>query len=492
MGDSGIITIKCDGMEKPAPNLNYKKVREKIYSEGSDKDVTIVVQAYGKVDKTRTCVDNILKHTNNDYDLLLMDNGTENQELLDYFKTVEYSKKNIIRFTKNITGVFAIDTTLKLLKTKYIVLVNNDVIVTHNWLDNLIACAESDNSIGMVVASSTNVSNLQYEDMGGFDTEDELHEKAKDFNISDSRKWEEKIRLIPTATLYRREIFDVVGLYDLGFMHDFGDDDFTFRVRRAGYKLMLCRDTFVHHNHDQSALPKERLDIMKHSREFFKEKHKGIDAWDDTTNFIKFSFNGIEDINNNSSILAIDVKCGTPILEMKNFCRKNEAELSFVKAYTSDAKYYVDLQSVSNDVACGNIESLLIEEKRKYDYIILGKPINVYSNPFELLNTLSSLLNKGGYIIFSVRNTNNVFSFLNMLNVNFNSDELQPRAINYREFITVLSDLNLTNAKINTYPLSISEELNEAIKRLLIRMNFDEDKSFVNNIMTQDYWITAH
>ena len=73
--------------------------------------------------------------------------------------------------------------------------------------------------------------------------------KAALFNKSNPAKWEEKIRLIPTAALYRREVFDTVGLYDAGFMHDFGDDDFTFRVRRAGYKLILCRDTFVHHDH---------------------------------------------------------------------------------------------------------------------------------------------------------------------------------------------------------------------------------------------------
>lgn len=69
-------------------------------------------------------------------------------------------------------------------------------------------------------------------------------------------------------------------------MHDFGDDDFTFRVRRAGYKLILCRDTFVHHDHNQEALPPERLAISQRSREFFREKYFGVDAWEDTGNYI--------------------------------------------------------------------------------------------------------------------------------------------------------------------------------------------------------------
>ena len=87
----------------------------------------------------------------------------------------------------------------------------------------------------MICPASTNVSNYQQENLGGFNNSEEMQMKAALFNKSNPAKWEEKIRLIPTAALYRREVFDTVGLYDAGFMHDFGDDDFTFRVRRAGY-----------------------------------------------------------------------------------------------------------------------------------------------------------------------------------------------------------------------------------------------------------------
>lgn len=485
--------INCENLSRPEPKYHYKKIRSCFYSQKND-GVTIIVLAYARLEKARACVENILKYTVPGYKLILLDNGTSDNSISDYFESVKYDEKKVVRFSKNITGVYALNKVFKCLDSEYVVMISDDIIVTPNWLNNLLICAESDESIGMVVPTSTNVSNLQLETLGGFENIEEMQEKAAKFNISDPRKWEEKIRLIPTATLYRREIFETVGMYDVGFMHDFGDDDFTFRVRRAGYKLMLCRDTFVHHDHDQTTLPQERIDIMTQSKEFFRDKYKGIDAWDDTSNYISFAYSSINfSESKGKTLLAIDVKCGVPILEMKNKCRANETGLSFCKAYSSDSKYFIDLQSVSDEVVCGNVESMLNDEEKEYDYVILGNPINTYSNPMKLLRKLNSLLKNDGYIIFAVRNTNNVISLLNMLGVEVSSDDSQPKAISYKDFLNSLSVLKYTNADVSTIPLSINQELNNQIQNLIISMDVNMDKeSIYQNIMIQDYWITAH
>lgn len=488
-----MIVINSDNLDKPSPELHYKKARAYICGEENN-CVSIVVQAYGRLEKTRNCVESILKYTRREYDLVLMDNGTPDDELIDFFESVEHRKKQIIRITKNITGVYAINNVLRRLSTKYIAVVNNDIIVTEGWLDNLINCVESDGSIGMVCPVSTNVSNYQQENLGGFKNTEEMQEKAALFNKSNSAKWEEKIRLIPTATLYRREVFDTVGLYDAGFMHDFGDDDFTFRVRRAGYKLILCRDTFVHHDHNQEALPPERLAISERSREFFREKYFGIDAWEDTGNYINFTFENIDIMNKNGkSILAVDVKCGTPVLEMKNFCRSYGADVLYSKVYTSNVKYYADNLSIADEVICGDPEAMVTGEENKFDFIIVGRPLNSYKNPFVFLKNLISRLNSNGYIIFCVRNANDARSFLSMLNINIGSHPLEIKAIGYGEFLEKLSEYGCTNADIHTTSILADRNLKETIAGLIISMNFNGNKDSVyQNIMTEDYWITAN
>jgi GT2 family glycosyltransferase len=485
-----ITYINSDCLERPKSDLNYKEVRQNLSNE--NEDVTIIVQAFGRLERTRNCVESIIKYTNLDYELMLLDNGTATNEITDYFKSVDYKKKNIVKFTKNITGVYALDKVFRIINSKYIIMIPNDIIVTHNWLDNLIACAQSDESIGMVLPTSTNISNYQFENMGGFNSIDEMQEKAAAFNVSDPLKWEERIRLIPTATLYRREIFDVVGLYDAGFMHDFGDDDFTFRVRRAGYKLMLCKDTFVHHDHDQTKLPQERIEIMNKSREFFKEKYMGIDAWTDTGNSIAFTFESVEYSNNDDKkILALDVKCGNPVFEAKNFLRRNNMSVSKICTYTSDPKYIVDLQSISDECICGNIENTIKDEEEKFDLIIIGNPINYYNNPIELLKNIIKKRSKESYIIFPIKNTNDIRSLLSILNIQTENDELYPRKMNYKDVLNKIADFGINNAEVTYTIHNIDEQTKSGVANLVISMDVRGDKNeIMQNLLIEDYWVT--
>ncbi|MEM5687388.1 hypothetical protein AAHB49_17780 [Bacillus cereus] len=46
----------------------------------------------------------------------------------------------------------------------------------------------------------------------------------------------------------KKEVIDKIGLLDERFSPgNFEDDDYSFRIRREGYKLILCKDTFIHH-----------------------------------------------------------------------------------------------------------------------------------------------------------------------------------------------------------------------------------------------------
>jgi len=191
--------------------------------------------------------------------------------------------------------------------------------------------------------------------------------------------------------------------------------------------------------------------------------------------------------------LAVDVKCGTPVLEMKNYCRSYGADVLYSKVYTSDIKYYADNISIADEVICGNPETLISSENNKFDFIIVGRPLNSYNNPFGFLKNLISKLGGSGYIIFCVRNANDARSFLSMLNVNIGSQPIEIKAVNYSDFLDKLSEYGCTNADIHTTSLPADKKLKETIAGLVISMNINGDKDSVyQNIMTEDYWITAN
>ena len=71
---------------------------------------------------------------------------------------------------------------------------------------------------------------------------------ASEFNIQDSRKYESRDKLIGFCLLIKREVINKVGLLDEQFFPgNFEDDDYCMRILEAKYKLVLSKDTFIHH-----------------------------------------------------------------------------------------------------------------------------------------------------------------------------------------------------------------------------------------------------
>ncbi|MBA4383340.1 MAG: hypothetical protein C0410_01250, partial [Anaerolinea sp.] len=234
-----LIIENTNNVETPKPGKGLFDSRKNRIeaSLGSNNDlVSIVVQSFNRLDKTKNCIESILKYTSDiNYELILIDNGSTDNTL-NYFKSIDYPRKTIVHVTKNI-GSFV--PSIYKLNGKYVAIVCNDTYVTHNWLNNLITCMKSDETIGMVVPVISNGSNNQGADIT-FNSLEEMQAKAKAHNISNPCLWYERMRLVIQLAVYKKEIFDIVGLLDYGFFHDFADDDLSFRIRRSGYKIVLC------------------------------------------------------------------------------------------------------------------------------------------------------------------------------------------------------------------------------------------------------------
>ena len=92
-----------------------------------------------------------------------------------------------------------------------------------------------------------------------------------------------------------------------------------------------------------------------------------------------------------------------PILELKNQLRRKEIFNVNTVAFTTDAKYYQDLLYTVDYVYCDRIEYIQEHiENNNYDYIILGQPINYYSQPISLLNKMLEMVKVGGKILFKL------------------------------------------------------------------------------------------
>ncbi len=465
---------------------------------GKEAEVTIVILALNQLDKTKRCVESVLMYTQDvRYELILVDNGST-EPVLDYFKTIEYPNKKIIRFEKNISAGFTQIFEDSGLICRYFVELACDIVVTKNWLSNLLKVAKADEKVGMVNPVCNNTSNLQCVELQYTDWDD-MQKKAALFNVSNPQKWEQRIRLLTLGTLYTRECLYAIGWprSDVGFMHDFSDDDITFRVRRAGYKAILAGDTWICHDHPiTDRFNNDRVaQSIKCGRINFKEKYFGLDAWEDVNNYIFFLVGGhIHDVSSPCpTILGIDVKCGTPLLDIKNQIRrygKWDAELS---AFTQEDKYSIDLHTICDgEIVCDREEFFSSTfQSESFDYLVLGRDINRYHEPAKMILDCYSMLRKGGQMFFSMKNAESILCFLHMMGY---TDVLDKEyCLNYalEPFMDAWKNMNIDIRLINVqYLNNISEEVKNAVHNILRSNGNGNHDEMMNRLMIDRYWFT--
>lgn len=460
-------------------NINRNNFYQSL-SRQLDFTATVVVWGYNRLEKTKKCVESVLKWTDDvDYELILVNHGSTD-ETLAYYEKVDYRYKTIVNITKNVNsaGGRLFDFILENRASKYLVVIPNDVYVTPNWLTNLLRCMESDSRIGWVVPASTNVSNCQ-EISVKVDSLDSLYEFAKKYNQSDPLKWEERMRLVNVLSIFRKEIFDMVGRYDPGFVHDFGEDDYSIRLRRNGYRLIFCGDTIVQHDHDFRVMEdkneQEYNESLRMGWRNYKEKYKGLDAWSDILNF---EFDMVDLLvkemakKERLDILGVDVRCGAPLFTIQNALRKlGIVEGVHKSAYTTQAKYFQDLETVCDNqkVLCDRIEYIKNYQSEKYDLILLGNPINTYEDSLAVMRDIMEKLLVNGRMVFKVSKENiDVTEFNNQVATLLEEIEKQKyRILDIKRLIFNISNEEKIKlqGKLNKLKLSTEKDFLDAVTK---------------------------
>ena len=374
--------------------------------------VSIVLLAYNKLDYTKQCIDSIYKYTEDvDYELILVDNGSADNTY-DYFKTLSEQRPQtrVVHLVNNQGCIGGFNEGMKVAEGKYIATVCNDFIFTKRWLSNLVKCIESDPTIGYVSPAANYISNRQQVDLV-FDNLEEMQLKAAVYNQSDPSKWEERIRLMPNVLMIRREVLQVVGYYDpLFYYGEFGDDDFSFRVRRAGYKLVFCNDTFVYHyGHVTVGVDQQQNNSLELSRKLFKDKYKGIDPWIDVVYDVNLvNLIDAQDIEPHQEVkvLAIAPRCGNILLMIKNKLKEKGINHVTLYAYTDNPLYYEDLQSICKNVSVGKIEDIAGSyQSLQFDYIVIAEPLNTFGHVKQLMENTQHLVTPKGKVICNFINS---------------------------------------------------------------------------------------
>lgn len=394
-----------------------RNYRNEYVANGYKHEVSIIVVGYNKFEYTKQCVEYLFEKTDLeglDCELITINNGSSD-ETESFFESLPHTKK--INFKRNAMSSMG-PCIQNAAEGRYLVLLPNDVIVTDHWLQNLLTCIKSDDTIISVVPVTNYMSNLQTIEVN-YKTIPEMQEFAGEYNKSDPLKWEDRARLLPTLWLISLDKLNKIGFGDRYFYFgEFGDDDLSLRSRRAGYRQILCRDTFVHHFGSVTSREAQRKhNSLGISRELFRKKH-GLDAWshDAFHNplMIRYlDFNKTGKVN----ILGIDSGFGNTPLKIKSIFREKGNMEARVYNFTTDSRFAPDLNSPVSDFFQLGAKTMEIKNAFKgikFDYVYINENAERYDNFFCLLEIIAGRIRKGGQLIFNGINNYSVDTVFNI------------------------------------------------------------------------------
>ncbi|WP_248927682.1 glycosyltransferase family 2 protein [Paenibacillus hamazuiensis] len=204
---------------------------------------SIIIPNRNGLSYLQQCIASIVRHTDVPYEIIVVDNGSKDGSVEYCLKERRKVRLVSVPFNRGFPG--ACNLGLKLASGDAMLLLNNDVIVTPNWLSNLMRCLYSSRETGIVGPTTNYASGRQRVDSPYGSPE--LAAQAP--NIPDAGKWQTVPRLVGFCFLIKRELMETIGLLDEQFAPGhFEDDDYCFRARLAGFQLKIAGDTFVYHH----------------------------------------------------------------------------------------------------------------------------------------------------------------------------------------------------------------------------------------------------
>jgi O-antigen biosynthesis protein len=194
----------------------------------------IIMPIYHNAKMTIEAIDSLYAHTDKiDWRLIAIIDGYD-IDLINYFK----DHKDIDVIYHKYSKGFVDSTNAGLLKVRknaqFVLLLNNDILIKDNlWLKKMCDCFDEDT--GAVGGVSDYVMGLQKD----------IFKDLPDVHYT-------KL-LIGFNMLIRKDVFDMIGRLDTRFGMGGNDDlDLSIRIQLCGYKLKICRTSFVHHIGSQS------------------------------------------------------------------------------------------------------------------------------------------------------------------------------------------------------------------------------------------------
>jgi GT2 family glycosyltransferase/2-polyprenyl-3-methyl-5-hydroxy-6-metoxy-1,4-benzoquinol methylase/tetratricopeptide (TPR) repeat protein len=207
---------------------------------------SIVIPTHGQLQHTQRCIVSIRQHTSVPHEIIVVDNASpdESRQWLQAQHDL-----TVIANPTNRGFPTAVNQGLRMAQGQQLLVLNNDTVVTPNWLERLLEALYSASEVGMVGPCTNRISgDQQIEVEYDQETLQGLESFAGTWGRAHHKEYFSTDRLVGFCLLLKRSTYEKVGAFDEQFgIGNFEDDDYCLRTLQVGFKLLVARDAFLHH-----------------------------------------------------------------------------------------------------------------------------------------------------------------------------------------------------------------------------------------------------
>jgi len=233
--------------------------------------ISVILPVYNAFDDLVRCIDSVLRCTEGDYRLLLINDASPDVRIAPFLAqlTEQHAHISLSTNSRNLGFIGTVNRGFDETEGD-VVLLNSDTIVTHGWLTKMLACAASDELIATATPFSNNAEICSYPQMCGNhpwmpDSDAERSNRA--LELASRRSYPELPTAVGFCMFISRRALRVVGHFDDQYGLGYGEEnDFCRKVVAAGMKNVLLDDTFVAHVGNRSFDAKKAALVEANSR----------------------------------------------------------------------------------------------------------------------------------------------------------------------------------------------------------------------------------
>ena len=241
--------------------------------------VDIIVPIYNAYDDLTKCINSIKQNTDlNKHRLILIDDMSTDERVAAFIDNLLDDHIVVIHNEKNQGFSANINIGFRQSLDNDVILLNSDTIVTADWVEKMLACAYSDDTIATVTPLSNNAticSVPEYYEENDLPAGYTVQQYAKLIEDCSLKKYP----TIPVAhgfcMFVKREVIDKVGYFDAEtFGRGYGEEnDFCYRAEQLGYHHVMCDNTFIYHSGTGSFLTEEKRRYIEEHEQIIVDRY---------------------------------------------------------------------------------------------------------------------------------------------------------------------------------------------------------------------------